>query len=55
MGSSLGDYSRAKDPVSISPAASYVPMITPVVEALLSTRLKAEGIVPSANRRLPIR
>src|SRR5256885_15854518 len=42
-----------KEPVTISPAGSYVPMTTPVVETLVSTRRSAPGIAPSANRRLP--
>jgi hypothetical protein len=39
--------------VTISLAGSYVPITTPVVETLLSTSFSAEGMVPSANRRLP--
>src|SRR5207248_10593934 len=45
--------SRANDPVTISPAGSYVPITTPVVETLLSTSLSPAGMVPSENRRLP--
>src|SRR2546425_3805302 len=43
----------ASDPVTISPAGSYVPITTPVVETLLSTSFNPEGIVPSENRSLP--
>src|SRR5215218_399776 len=46
-------YSSANDPVTISPAGSYVPITTPVLETLLSTSFNAEGTVPSENRRLP--
>src|SRR2546428_115646 len=45
--------SSANDPVTISPAGSYVPITTPVVETLLSTSFSPEGVVPSANRRFP--
>src|SRR5215217_232564 len=45
--------SSANDPVTISPAGSYVPITTPVVETLLSTSFSPEGMVPSENRRLP--
>src|SRR5215216_995668 len=45
--------SSAKDPVAISPAGSYVPITTPVVETLLSTSLSAAGMAPSENSRLP--
>src|SRR6266487_4704485 len=45
--------SSANDPVTISPAGSYVPITTPVVETLLSTSFSPEGTVPSENRRLP--
>jgi hypothetical protein len=47
--------SSANDPVTISPAGSYVPITTPVVETLLSTSFSPEGMVPSENRRLPDR
>jgi len=43
----------SKDPMGISPAGSYLLITTPVVETLLSTSFNPEGIVPSANRRLP--
>src|SRR6266540_3117567 len=43
----------ANDPVTISPAGSYVPITTPVVETLLSTSFSPEGMVPSESRRLP--
>ena len=46
-------HSSANDPVTISPAGSYVPITTPVVETVLSTSFSPEGMVPSANRRLP--
>ena len=39
--------------MGISPAGSYLPITTPVVETLLSTSFSPEGMVPSANRRLP--
>jgi hypothetical protein len=45
--------SSANDPVTISPAGSYVPTTTPVVEDLLSMSFSPEGTVPSENRRLP--
>src|SRR5438876_10759572 len=45
--------SSANDPVTISPAGSYVPITTPVVETLLSTSFSPEGTVPSENKRLP--
>src|SRR5215216_4993682 len=45
--------SSAKDPVTISPAGSYVAITTPVVETLLSTSFSPEGMVLSENRRLP--
>ena len=45
--------SSANDPVTISPAGSYVPITTPVVETLLSTSFSPAGMVPSENRRLP--
>ena len=45
--------SSANDPVTISPAGSYVPITTPVVETLLSTSFNPEGMVPSENRRFP--
>jgi hypothetical protein len=47
-----GDYSSANDPVTISPAGSYVPITTSVVETLLSTSFSADGTVPSENRLL---
>src|SRR2546421_11828874 len=46
-------HSSANDPVTISPAGSYVPITTPVVETLLPTSFSPEGMVPSENRRLP--
>src|SRR6266536_4707510 len=52
----LGDHegvSSANDPVTISPAGSYVPIMTPVVETLLSISFSAAGMVPSENRRWP--
>src|SRR5215210_1527350 len=45
--------SSANDPMAISPAGSYLPITTPVVETLLSTSFSPEGMVPSENRRLP--
>ena len=42
-----------KEPVTTSPAGSWIPMNTPVVEAFESTSRSAAGIVPSANRRFP--
>jgi hypothetical protein len=45
--------SSANDPVTISPAGSYVPITTSVVETLLSMSLSPEGMVPSENSRLP--
>jgi hypothetical protein len=49
-----GQLSFANDAVTISPAGSYVPITTPVVETLLSTSRNPDGMVPSANRRLPV-
>src|SRR6185312_7686883 len=44
---------QPNEPVSISPAGSYVPMTTPVVDTTLSTSRSLPGIVPPANSRLP--
>jgi hypothetical protein len=46
-------HSGPKEPVRISPAGSYVPITTPVVDTFESTSFSPDGIVPSANRRLP--
>ena len=37
----------------MSPAGSYVPISTPVVDTVLSTIRSPAGTVPSANSRLP--
>src|SRR6266480_7649840 len=50
---SRADQSSANDPVTISPAGTYVPITTPVVETLLSTSFSPAGIVPSENKRFP--
>jgi hypothetical protein len=52
-GASERGQSSANDPVMISPAGSYVPITTPVVETSLSTSASPDGMVPSENRRLP--
>src|SRR5256885_16826190 len=42
---------RQKEPGTISPAGSNVPMTTPGVGTLVSTRRSPPGLAPSANRR----
>jgi hypothetical protein len=37
----------------MAPAGSYVAMMTPVVEVLLSTRRRPAGMAPSPKRRFP--
>jgi hypothetical protein len=50
-----GRQSSSNDPVTISPAGSYVPITTPVVETLLSISFSPAGTVPSETGVCPIR
>ena len=45
--------SSANEPIGTSPAGSYVPIITPVLDTVLSTIRSPAGTVPSANSRFP--